>query len=120
MPGPANARKAAKFCTNPNEAMGANYANTVAEAVADAVTAWVDGTVLASILTNAPGELVTATVKLTPATLATKTLSGDEIAHKIVQLSDLAFVDPERAVTHNKGILNGVIAAALAPSVTMS
>ncbi|EGF48717.1 hypothetical protein AAULR_14856, partial [Lacticaseibacillus rhamnosus MTCC 5462] len=44
--------------------MGANYANTVAEAVADAVTTWVDGTVLASILTNAPGELVTATVKL--------------------------------------------------------
>ncbi len=103
-----------RLTLNPKAAMGANYANTVAEAVADAVTTWVDGTVLASILTNAPSELVTATVKLTPATLATKTLSGDEIAHKIVQLSDLAFVDPERAVTHNKGILNGVIGAVLA------
>lgn len=103
-----------RLTLNPKAAMGANYANTVAEAVADAVTTWVDGTVLASILTNAPSELVTATVKLAPATLATKTLSGDEIAHKIVQLSDLAFVDPERAVTHNKGILNGVIGAVLA------
>ncbi|KMO64352.1 hydroxymethylglutaryl-CoA reductase, partial [Lacticaseibacillus rhamnosus] len=53
-----------RLTLNPKEAMGANYANTVAEAVADAVTAWVDGTVLASILTNAPSELVTATVEI--------------------------------------------------------
>ena len=55
----------AQFFENPFNARsatgnGANYANTVAEAVAAAVTSWVDGDVLVSILTNAPTELVTA------------------------------------------------------------
>ena len=36
------------------------------------------------------------------------------IAKKIVQLSDLAFVDAERAVTHNKGIMNGIDAVLIA------
>ncbi|WLV76957.1 hydroxymethylglutaryl-CoA reductase, degradative [Lacticaseibacillus parahuelsenbergensis] len=103
-----------RLTLDPKEAMGANYANTVAEAVAAVVKTWLNGTILVSILTNAPAELVTATVQLDPTTLATKTVPGDVIAKKIVQLSELAFVDPERAVTHNKGILNGVIGAVLA------
>lgn len=103
-----------RLTLDPKEAMGANYANTVAEAVAAVIKTWLDGTILVSILTNAPAELVTATVRLDPATLATKTVPGEVIAKKIVQLSELAFVDPERAVTHNKGILNGVIGAVLA------
>ncbi|QVI33749.1 hydroxymethylglutaryl-CoA reductase, degradative [Lacticaseibacillus chiayiensis] len=103
-----------RLTLDPKAAMGANYANTVAEAVAAVVKTWLGGTILVSILTNAPAELVTATVRLDPASLATKAKPGDAIAEKIVQLSDLAFVDPERAVTHNKGILNGVIGAVLA------
>ncbi|MCG4285269.1 hydroxymethylglutaryl-CoA reductase, degradative [Lacticaseibacillus paracasei] len=103
-----------RLTLDPQQGMGANYANTVAEAVAAAVTSWVDGDVLVSILTNAPTELVTAEVSLEPVSLATKAVSGDVIAKKIVQLSELAFVDAERAVTHNKGILNGIIGAVLA------
>ena len=103
-----------RLTLDPKEAMGANYANTVVEAVAAVVKSWLNGTILVSILTNTPAELVTATVRLDPASLATKTASGDAIVKKIVRLSELAFVDPERAVTHNKGILNGVIGAVLA------
>lgn len=101
---------------NPCDAMGANIVNTISEAVANAAEAWTGRPRLVAILTNnSPlAAAVTAQVELAPETLATKTMAGQEIAGRIALLSDLAQSDPDRAVTHNKGIMNGISAAVLA------
>lgn len=103
-----------RLVIDPSQAMGANISNTIAEAVAAAAGAWLDQPALVAILTNASVQLTTAAVSLDPATLATKDEAGAVIARRIAALSDLAQVDPERAATHNKGIMNGVEAAVLA------
>ena len=41
-------------------------------------------------------------------------LGGDEIAHAIAMASRFAELDPYRAVTHNKGVMNGIDAVVLA------
>jgi hydroxymethylglutaryl-CoA reductase len=46
--------------------------------------------------------------------LATQQFSGEEVRARIVTASEIAFVDPYRAATHNKGIMNGVDAVAIA------
>lgn len=101
---------------NPCDAMGANIVNTISEAVANAAEAWTGRPRLVAILTNnSPlAAAVTAHVELAPETLATKTMAGQKIAGRIALLSDLAQSDPDRAVTHNKGIMNGISAAVLA------
>lgn len=103
-----------RLLIDPSQAMGANISNTIAEAVAAAAGVWLDQPSLVAILTNASAQLTTATVSLDPATLATKHEAGAVIAQRIAALSDLAQVDPERAATHNKGIMNGIDAAVLA------
>jgi hydroxymethylglutaryl-CoA reductase len=67
-----------------------------------------------AILSNEDRQLTTAAVALNVDTLQTKTTDGSTIARKIAALSDLAQVDVARAVTHNKGIMNGISAAVLA------
>ncbi|KRM72433.1 hydroxymethylglutaryl-CoA reductase, degradative [Lacticaseibacillus brantae] len=96
------------------DAMGANIINTIAEAVGQLVGTWLNQEPLVSVLSNATPNVVKATVNLDPKTLATKDHSGLVIADKIVAASDLALVDPDRAATHNKGIMNGITAVALA------
>ncbi|WP_125702935.1 hydroxymethylglutaryl-CoA reductase, degradative [Lacticaseibacillus daqingensis] len=98
----------------PQAAMGANIVNTIAEAVAATLTVWLAQPALVAILTNASAQLTTATVVLDPATLGTKTTDGSAIAARIAALSELATCDVARAVTHNKGIMNGIDAAILA------
>src|SRR5947207_1132664 len=46
--------------------------------------------------------------------LAYKSLSGQEVAARIIEAYEWAEVDPYRATTHNKGIMNGIDAVALA------
>ncbi len=99
---------------DPQAAMGANIVNTIAEAVAGAISEWLDATPLVAILTNASESLTVAQVSLDVSTLATSTFTGIEIAQRIAALSDLACVDVDRAVTHNKGIMNGIASAVLA------
>nr|WP_218841947.1 hydroxymethylglutaryl-CoA reductase, degradative [Lacticaseibacillus absianus] len=99
---------------DPQAAMGANIVNTIAEAVAAAVGQWLGQPALVAILTNASPQVTTATVTLTAATLATRDVDGETIAARIGALSDLAECDVDRAVTHNKGIMNGIDAAVLA------
>ena len=48
------------------------------------------------------------------AALATKDFAGPEVAKGIVSASRFAELDPYRAATHNKGIMNGVDAVVLA------
>ncbi|WP_203624012.1 MULTISPECIES: hydroxymethylglutaryl-CoA reductase, degradative [unclassified Lacticaseibacillus] len=99
---------------DPSLAMGANLANTIAEAVATAASGLLDHPALVAILTNGSSELVRAEVTLSPATIATEAGNGIAIAAKIAALSDLAQSDPMRAATHNKGIMNGIDASVLA------
>ncbi|KRM21045.1 hydroxymethylglutaryl-CoA reductase, degradative [Latilactobacillus graminis] len=97
------------------EAMGANIVNTICEAIAHAVQQQLGGTILLSVLTNAAFEaVVSASVTINPATLATSTLSGEVIATKIIAATDFAKVDVARAATHNKGIMNGIDAVIMA------
>lgn len=96
------------------QAMGANSVNTMAEAVGK----WLTDKgfhVITAILSNlATQSLQTATCKVDFRYLATPEMDGKEVAQRIARLSDLAQVDPYRAATHNKGIMNGIDAVMIA------
>ena len=96
------------------QAMGANMVNTMAEAVAQNLRQ--SGYhVLTAILSNlADQSLVAVTCRVNFTALATPQFDGASVAEKIAKLSELAQVDPYRAATHNKGIMNGIDAAVLA------
>lgn len=96
------------------EAMGANVVNTMSEAVADYLRQH-DFIIIMSILTNEGShQLVTVSGQVPVAQLAKAQISGAEIAQRIQIASHIAQIDPKRAVTHNKGIMNGVDAAVIA------
>ncbi|MEL6947527.1 MAG: hydroxymethylglutaryl-CoA reductase, degradative, partial [Pseudomonadota bacterium] len=91
------------------DAMGANTVNTMAETLAPHVEAITGSTVKLRILSNlADKRLVRARVSLTPASLDTGSLKGADVAQGIVEACALAIIDPYRAATHNKGIMNGI------------
>ncbi|MBZ9676322.1 hydroxymethylglutaryl-CoA reductase, degradative [Mesorhizobium sp. ES1-1] len=91
------------------DAMGANTVNTMAEAVAPMIERLSGGVVRLRILSNlADLRLARARVRLTPEALATKDFTGERMATGIVEACALALVDPYRAATHNKGIMNGI------------
>lgn len=96
------------------QAMGANSVNTMAEAVGK----WLTDQgfhVITAILSNlATQSLQTAICKVAFRYLATTEMDGKEVAQRIARLSDLAQVDPYRAATHNKGIMNGIDAVMIA------
>ena len=91
------------------DAMGANTVNTMAETLAPMIEAITGGTVRLRILSNlADLRLARASVRLPVEALGTPEFSGERIAAGIVEACELAIVDPYRAATHNKGIMNGV------------
>lgn len=91
------------------DAMGANTVNTMAEAVAPMIEAISGGVVRLRILSNfADLRIARAMVTVAPETLQTDEYKGDRIARGIVEACALAIVDPYRAATHNKGIMNGI------------
>ncbi|XDF37080.1 hydroxymethylglutaryl-CoA reductase, degradative [Paracidovorax avenae] len=91
------------------DAMGANTVNTMAESVAPLVEEITGGSVRLRILSNlADLRLARARVRLTAATLATKERSGEEIIEGVLDAYTFAAIDPYRAATHNKGIMNGI------------
>jgi hydroxymethylglutaryl-CoA reductase len=91
------------------DAMGANTVNTMAEAVSPLVEKLTGGTVRLRILSNlADLRLARARVRLAPAVLATRERSGEEVVEGVIDAYTFAAVDPYRAATHNKGIMNGV------------
>ena len=97
------------------DAMGANTVNTMAEMIAPKVEEITGGTVRLRILSNlADKRLVRASVLITPDALSTETLDGAEVARGITEACALAIVDPYRAATHNKGIMNGIDPVVLA------
>lgn len=91
------------------DAMGANTVNTMAETVAPMVQKITGGQVRLRILSNlADLRLARASLRITPEALTTDAISGAEMAQGIVEAAALAMVDPYRAATHNKGIMNGI------------
>ncbi|MEO8084823.1 MAG: hydroxymethylglutaryl-CoA reductase, degradative [Ardenticatenales bacterium] len=91
------------------DAMGANAVNTACEALAPLVEEITGGRVLLRILSNLATErLVRARCRVPAAALARDGLDGTTVARRIVEANALAVVDPWRAATHNKGILNGI------------
>ncbi len=92
------------------DAMGANLIDTVAEAVAPQVIAAIGGSALLRILTNlALGRRARARCEV-----SADAVGGDAIADGIARASRFAELDVARAVTHNKGVMNGVDAVAVA------
>lgn len=97
------------------EAMGANIVNTMVEAIAPYIVTLTGGNSLMNILSNYSTEsLVTATCLIEPQYLATQTMDGETVRDSIIEATQFALIDPYRAVTHNKGIMNGVDAVLLA------
>lgn len=91
------------------DAMGANTVNTMAEAVASRVEAITGGKVRLRILSNlADLRLARARVQVPAALLDSKDYSGEQVVNGIVDAGTFAAVDPYRAATHNKGIMNGI------------
>jgi hydroxymethylglutaryl-CoA reductase len=97
------------------DAMGANAVNTICEGLAPYVEKMSNGTVCLRIVSNlADRALVSASVRISPALLARGQVSGEKVRDGIVLANDFANADPYRAATHNKGIMNGIDAVALA------
>ena len=97
------------------DAMGANLVNSICEALAPDVAGACGGKVAMRILSNLTDRsLVTASVSLDPASLETPGFEGTRVRDAIAQASDVAAADPYRAATHNKGVMNGIDALAIA------
>ena len=97
------------------EAMGANMLNTMLEACASYLRTELDTEILLSILSNyATRCLVKVTCEIPVSELTKGELAGEKIAQKIATASRLAQLDPYRATTHNKGIMNGIDAVVIA------
>lgn len=91
------------------DAMGANTVNTMAEAVSPLVERLTGGSVRLRILSNlADLRLARARVRITPEALTTSERSGADIIEGVLDAYTFAAIDPYRAATHNKGIMNGI------------
>lgn len=97
------------------DAMGANLVNTVAEAVADRLAEIARAKVGLRILSNLCDKRRVRVRCVVPAeALATDDMDGEAVIDGIVNASRFAELDPYRAATHNKGIMNGVDAVVIA------
>ncbi|MCJ7590225.1 MAG: hydroxymethylglutaryl-CoA reductase, degradative [Woeseiaceae bacterium] len=97
------------------DAMGANLVNTLCEAIAPRISEICGGDIALRILSNlVDRSIATATVRFTVADLASGETSGSVVRDRIVLAGEIACADPYRAVTHNKGVMNGIDALAIA------
>lgn len=97
------------------DAMGANMVNTVAEHLAPHVEAITGERVGLRILSNlASQRLARANVRIPVRCFDDGTARGADVAEGIASAWRFAWADPWRATTHNKGVMNGIDAVALA------
>ena len=93
------------------DAMGANAVNTMAEAIAGSSgPRSAAGHVVLRILTNKADLRLTRVRAVFDAEL----IGGAEVVDNLIHAARLAELDPYRAATHNKGIMNGISAVVLA------
>lgn len=94
---------------NTCDAMGANIINTMVESLAPTVEKLTEGKVYLRILSNFTDRCLARAKCVIPAErLASDGFSGEEVRDGIVHAYEFAASDPYRAVTHNKGIMNGI------------
>jgi hydroxymethylglutaryl-CoA reductase len=97
------------------DAMGANAINTAVEAIAPRVAELTGGRVNLRILSNLTDRrTATARCRIPTAELDQPGIPGGEVARLIAEANAFAVVDPYRAATHNKGIMNGIDAVCIA------
>jgi hydroxymethylglutaryl-CoA reductase len=97
------------------DAMGANAVNTVCETLAPRIEQITGGRVLLRILSNlADRRLARARCTVPVDALTSGEFPGAQVAQGVVEAWAFAAVDPYRAATHNKGIMNGVDAVVIA------
>src|SRR5213594_262371 len=97
------------------DAMGANAVNSLVEALAPQVAEIAGGTACLRILSNlADRRLARAAVRIPFAALAAERMDGRAVAERMLWAYAFAAHDPYRAATHNKGIMNGIDALAIA------
>ncbi len=108
------------------DSMGANFINSCLERFAETFKAEAQHhrhfdasekeiEIVMSILSNyVPGCIVRAEVSCPVSELEDHGMSGEDFAAKFVRALKIAEAEPYRAVTHNKGIMNGIDAVVLA------
>ena len=90
------------------DAMGANVTNTMCEGIAPLIEKLTGGRVILRILSNySTKRLVRGTVIFDK-----EQIGGQKVVDNIILAYQFAANDPYRAVTHNKGVMNGIIAVA--------
>ncbi len=90
------------------DAMGANVTNTMCETVAPLIEKITNGKTLLRILSNySTKRMVTST-----ATFDKEELGGEQVVDDMIAAFEFADNDVYRAVTHNKGVMNGTISVA--------
>jgi hydroxymethylglutaryl-CoA reductase len=92
------------------DSMGANTINSMCEMLGPAIEQKTSGKVILKILSNYATERI-ATSK---ATFKKEDLGGNDIVDRILSAFAFAFSDTYRAVTHNKGIMNGIDSVSIA------
>lgn len=98
----------AELVVDVGDAMGANVTNTMCEAVAPLIEGLTGGRALLRILSNySTRRMVRAS-----ATFGAGEIGGGRVADDVVSAYQFAKHDVHRAVTHNKGIMNGIVAVA--------
>ncbi len=92
------------------DAMGANVVNTMCEAVAPYIESLVGGKVYLRIISN----LAKYRLARAKAVFDKDAIGGEEVVEGVLYAYAFALADIYRAATHNKGIMNGIIALAIA------
>lgn len=92
------------------DSMGANTINSMCELLGPEIEQKTSGKVILKILSN----YVTERIATSEATFKKEELGGNDIVDRILSAFAFAFSDTYRAVTHNKGIMNGIDAVSIA------
>ena len=103
------------FVVDVGDAMGANAVNTLVEEIAPEVGKVTGGAANLRILSNLTDRRIArARVAIPDEALKTPDWSGADVAKRIARASDFAAASAHRAATHNKGVMNGIDAVAIA------
>ncbi len=86
------------------DAMGANAVNTMCEALAPMLEELTGGKIRLKILSN----LADKRIVKAKAVFDKETMGGEKVVDAFLESYTLAVIDPYRAATHNKGIMNGI------------
>jgi degradative hydroxymethylglutaryl-CoA reductase len=104
-----------ELAVNVCDSMGANKVNTICEGVAPFIDEVTGGRTHLRILSNLCKYRVSSSRFSIPVEkMNHKSFTGYQVCKKILEAYLFAKADPFRAVTHNKGVMNGVSATALA------